>query len=180
MPLELLYLAFCWFVILQATLTPLKAQNRSDAWEQQAEARARQLIMQNGQGTNPALRTELLKMGKLDQNIRTRLSEATSKEEPKTQKEMDVTDSKLTSELKQIVASDGWPTIKLVGPQASQAASLILIHSPDQKWKAALLPKLRRLADEGKIFPGDIATLGDRILVAEGKKQVFGTQFKEV
>jgi hypothetical protein len=42
------------------------------------------------------------------------------------------------------------------------------------------LPQLHTLTKQDKIFGFDIAGLTDRILVSEGKRQEFGTQFKQV
>ncbi len=61
--------------------------------------------------------------------------------------------------------------------EASRAAALILIHSPDHKFQRALLPKLQELADQNKILGTDVALLVDKLLVADGKPQRFGTQF---
>jgi hypothetical protein len=91
--------------------------------------------------------------------------------------ELQKTDESLTDRLKQIVNSYGWPTIALVGIQASQAAVLILVHSPDHEFQRRLLPELQKLVEEKKIAGSDIATLIDKTLVAEGKPQKFGTQF---
>jgi hypothetical protein len=91
--------------------------------------------------------------------------------------ELQKTDESLTSRLKQIVHSYGWPTIALVGIQASQAAVLILVHSPDHDFQQRLLPELQKLVEEKKIVGSDIAVLADKILVAKGKPQRFGTQF---
>lgn len=78
------------------------------------------------------------------------------------------------------MAKRGWPTIALVGAEASQAAAVMLVHSPDHAWQEKVLPTLLRLVDEDKIFGSDVAGLTDRILVSKNKPQRFGTQFKTV
>jgi hypothetical protein len=93
---------------------------------------------------------------------------------------MESTDVRLTDQLKGIVAQKGWPTISLVGPEASQAAATILVHSPDHDWQRRMMSLLHRLVDQDKIFGSDIAGLTDRTLVSQGKPQKFGTQFKQV
>lgn len=149
-------------------------------WETRAEAHAQALKQKNGPGIDPALTQQLLKMRDDDQGIRMRLNSATPQERATLARQMDATDLRLTAELKQIVKDHGWPTIALVGSEASQAAAVILVHSPDHAWQAELLPSLRRLVEEDKIFGSDIATLTDKLLVSRGKPQVFGTQFKDV
>ena len=146
-------------------------------FEQQQKADRAELVRINGSGTDPKLRAELLAMGKTDQDIRTRLFALPSAQQSTLAPELEHTDATLTATLKQIVAGHGWPTIALVGLEASQAAALILIHSPDHDFQRRLLPELQRLVERKKIVGGDIATLVDKTLVAEGKPQRFGTQF---
>jgi hypothetical protein len=148
-------------------------------WEARAEARAHRLIEKNGSGTDAALQQELLQMYKTDQEVRTRLNSAPEGERPEITKEMEEIDLRLTARMKQIVAAKGWPTIALVGAEASQAAAVMLTHSSDHEWQALLLPRLRKLVAKEQIFGSDIATLTDRILVSQGNLQLFGTQFKQ-
>jgi hypothetical protein len=148
-------------------------------WEARAEAKAHQLIQKNGPGTDAALKQGLLKMYAEDQSIRNRLDAAPAEQRAELDKQMEEIDARLTTRLKQIVAAKGWPTIALVGSEASQAAAVMLIHSPDHGWQAARLPHLQKLVREDKIFGSDVATLTDRILVSQGKPQEFGTQYKD-
>ena len=148
-------------------------------WEATAEAKAHQLIQKNGPPTDPVLKQELLKMYAEDQGIRNRLDSASAGQHPELDKQMQQIDARLTTRLKQIVATKGWPTIALVGSEASQAAEVMLIHSPDHAWQAGLLPQLQKLVEKDKIFGSDVATLTDRILVSQGKPQEFGTQYKD-
>lgn len=147
-------------------------------WEAKAEAKAHRLIQKNGPGTDAALKQELLKMYAEDQGVRNRLDSAPAGQRDELDKQMEEIDARLTARLKRIVAADGWPTIALVGSEASQAASVILIHSPDHEWQAALLPQLQELVEKDKIFGSDVAILTDRILVSQGRPQQFGTQYK--
>jgi len=142
-------------------------------WEVHAEANAQRMIAKNGTGRDLQLKSELLM-------IRNTLNSAPEARKPSVIKEMESTDVHLTEQLKGIVAEKGWPTIYLVGSQASQAAATILVHSADHDWQRRMLPLLRKLVEQEKIFGSDIAGLTDRILVSEGKPQEFGTQFKKV
>jgi hypothetical protein len=149
-------------------------------WEARAEANAKRLIENNGTGRDLHLKRELLKMRDEDQSVRNTLNAAPEAQKPAVTKEMESIDVRLTGQLKGIVAEKGWPTISLVGAEASQAAATILVHSADHDWQRRMLPLLHRLVKENKIFGSDVAGLTDRILVAEGKRQEFGTQFKQV
>jgi len=88
--------------------------------------------------------------------------------------------AQLTTQLKEIVAKSGWPTIALVGLDASNAAMIILTHTGDHVWQASLLPELETLADTKKIDGSALAPVIDRELLSEGKLQRYGTQFKNV
>jgi hypothetical protein len=84
-------------------------------------------------------------------------------------------DSKNLAELERIVQRYGWPGADLVGADASNAAFLILQHAPLARQKA-LLPLFRRAVSAGNARAADLALLEDRILVGEGKKQLYGSQ----
>jgi hypothetical protein len=145
------------------------------AWEAALEARRKELIDQNGPGTDAPLREQLLKMYSTDQTARGFSGAALV-----SMKDLSATDAQLTVELKQIVDQKGWPTIALVGFEASNAAMTVLTHSADHAWQLHLLPTLEQLADAGKIDPSTLALVVDRELVSEGKLQRYGSQFKAV
>lgn len=85
-----------------------------------------------------------------------------------------------TDELKKIIDTHGWPTIDMVGKQASSNAWLLAQHAdhdlPFQKIVLSLLIKAHKNKPDS-INPSNIAYLTDRVLAAEGKEQEFGTQF---
>jgi hypothetical protein len=145
------------------------------AWERDLEARHKELIEQNGPGTDAPLREQLLKMYNADQTARG-LSSAPAA----SMQQLSATDAELTMELKQIVDQKGWPAIALVGIQASNAAMTVLTHTADHAWQLHLLPTLEQLADAGKIDPSSLALVVDKELVSEGKLQRYGSQFKAV
>jgi len=139
------------------------------------------LIASNGPGTNAALRTKLLAMRDEDQAAPERgLTKVAPEDVEKMQAaaNLHATDTRLTAELKAIVLKHGWPTIALVGFDASNAAMLVLTHSPDHAWQRSLLPKLEELAKASKIDGSALALVVDKELVSEGKQQRYGTQFK--
>ena len=161
-----------------ATSKTIKPEQTS-AWKTAVEARRKQLIDQNGPGTDALLRNQLLTMRNTDQTARGFVSAPAASTKEMVQK-LPATDAQLTQELKQIVNQKGWPTIALVGIDASNAAMLILTHSPDHAWQLQLLPQLEQLADTGKIDPSNLALVVDKELVSEGKLQRYGSQFKLV
>lgn len=153
-----------------------KSSAAEPAWKTAIEARRQQFIAQNGYGTDSALRTQLMQMRTTDQAARGFSPAAGTKQEM--MQKLPVTDAQLTEELKQIVKEKGWPTITMVGIDASDAAMLILTHTADHAWQRQMLPQLEQLADAGKIDPSSLAFVVDKELVSEGKLQRYGTQFK--
>ncbi len=91
-------------------------------------------------------------------------------------------DTKNTEEMKKVVAEHGWPTISLAGRRGSFEAWLLVQHADhDVRFQKRALAMLKSIYRKTKdVSPANIAYLTDRILVAEGKKQIFGTQFHEV
>ncbi len=149
------------------------------AWEAELKRRHEELIQTNGPGTDAALRTRLLNMVVQDQEARG-FKDGTPKDKKNLQvaTNLNEIDAVLTEQLKDIVAKQGWPTIALVGIEASNAAMLILTHSRDHAWQLSLLPQLEQLADSGKIDGSSLALVIDKELVSEGKLQRYGSQFK--
>jgi hypothetical protein len=144
-------------------------------WMNDLEARHAELIKRNGPGTDAALREKLVAMYASDQEARG----AGTGQPAYTAKTADV-DAQLTAELKTIVARHGWPTIGMVGFDASNDAMAMLTHTRDHAWQLSLVPRLERLAAEGKIDGSALAVVVDKELVSEGKPQRYGTQFKVV
>jgi hypothetical protein len=173
-------LALCCALVLCVVSTFAgQGQDAEEQWRQKNTAKAEELKRNNGDGTDLALRSELVKMREVDQGIRKRSIDAPQDKRDALEAEMKHTDVALTKRLKEIVAAKGWPTISLVGWEASHAAAIVLIHSPDTEFQKSLLPQLQKLVDEGKIGGTEIAYIVDKILVAEGKLQRFGTQTDE-
>jgi hypothetical protein len=123
--------------------------------------------------THPRLRLRLLAMAKVDQDMR---NAAIHSNEP-----WDYTlDKKHTRALKRIIKQYGWPTIPMVGVEASMDAWLIAQHADhDRTFQKECLKLLKRLPAED-ISLHNIAYLEDRLLVAEGKPQLYGTQFDSI
>jgi hypothetical protein len=83
--------------------------------------------------------------------------------------------------MKEILAQVGWPTKTLVGERASTAAWLLVQHADlDPAFQKQCLPLLEKAVANGEGSAKDLAYLTDRILVADGKPQRYGTQFHTV
>ncbi|WP_154668167.1 DUF6624 domain-containing protein [Pseudoduganella violaceinigra] len=85
-------------------------------------------------------------------------------------------DRKELARLKTIVASHGWPGVRFAGPELSQNAFTVLMRAPEKDLES-LLPALRE-AHAGNDVPGaQLAQAEDRLRVAKGLPQRYGTQF---
>lgn len=114
--------------------------------------------------------TELLAMAKADQELR----DKASKDKGLWDKTVD---RQNTERLKAIVAAIGWPTISKVGPEASESAWLLVQHATAEPAFMKQCLTLMKGAEEGDVDPATIAYLEDRLLIMEGKPQIYGTQF---
>ena len=165
------------FFLLALFVPALRAQTPADST---AASRRQQLVAANGPGTDPALAQQLLTMRDQDQTARGVKTTAAPGQPLAMATNLAAIDTTLTTDLKSIVARHGWPTIALVGIDASNAATLLLTHTADHAWQRSLLPELTTLADQRKIDPAPLAFVIDKELLAEGKPQRYGTQFQSV
>jgi hypothetical protein len=170
------------FVSVPASATVAIAQQPqpAPAWQLELQHRREALVERNGSGTNAALRDQLLAMRDQDQRARGMAGDAGKPGPIEIAGNLAEIDAALTAQLKQVVAASGWPTIAMVGIDASNAAMLVLTHTADHAWQRSLLPKLEELADAQQIDGSALALVIDKELVAEGKLQRYGTQFKRV
>jgi hypothetical protein len=139
------------------------------------------VLAQDGQSppvANPALRLELLTRVEQDQAIRNELI-------PKGLEHLTdddigrwlAVDADNTARMKVILEQYGWPGPALVGRDGSQAAFDLVQHG-DYVLQKEALPLVRNAYLTGSLKGEDFALLQDRVLVKEGKPQIYGTQFK--
>lgn len=84
-------------------------------------------------------------------------------------------DSLNLGRLEAIIKTHGWPSISKVGNKANQTAWLVIQHANLEK-QLQYLPILRASVEEGESLPKHLALLMDRVLVRQGKRQLYGTQ----
>ncbi|MBX7104745.1 MAG: hypothetical protein K1X57_11735 [Gemmataceae bacterium] len=147
----------------------------------------------------PELRSELVRRAKADQDVRGEVTQwmkqfgnkafadeaaflatLNSEQNDAFQKFADTmrrVDTENTAWLGEIVDRHGWPTFTLVGRDGANAAWLLVQHadrSPKFQRKCLdLMVKVPR----NEVSQKNVAYLTDRVLLAEGKKQRYGTQF---
>lgn len=71
----------------------------------------------------------------------------------------------------------GWPTTSQVTEYAAAGAALIINHT-NYETRKKYFPYLEKAFKKGEAQPLRYAKMKDRLLVEEGKKQLFGTQWK--
>jgi hypothetical protein len=129
---------------------------------------------------NPALRRELLKRLEEDQAIRNELIRKGVEHPDKSiLARMRVIDTSNTKRLTVIVRRYGWPGPELVGRDGTEAAFLLVQHA-DLTFQKEMLPLVEKAYRSGKLSGQSYALLLDRVLVSEGKPQVYGTQAKRI
>jgi hypothetical protein len=135
---------------------------------------------------NDDLRTELLEMGRVDQDVRFRfmgrLNESgpvflNSDEFRELVAEQDEIDEANFLRLEEIVDEHGWPNIALVGEEANGAAWLILQHADIERQKQ-YLPILRAEVSRSGALAANLAMLEDEIALADTGEQIYGTEIK--
>jgi len=86
-------------------------------------------------------------------------------------------DEKNTARLKELVDQHGWLHEGRVGKEGADAAFLIAQHADhDVDFQRSVLDHLREAYDQGNATGQQVALLTDRVRVAEGKPQLYGTQ----
>lgn len=127
-----------------------------------------------------SLRVELLGRLETDQEIRRALME--KQRDGRTPDSIDVermvvVDTANTAWLRRVTARCGWPGRSLVGVEAANAAFLLVQHADrDTAFQARILPLLERAYAAGDADGQQVALLADRLAVARGERQLYGTQ----
>lgn len=117
--------------------------------------------------SKPELRDKLLQMMAADQEARK------EGDWDKVQK-LDHEHSEFLSDL---LRESNWPRISEVGPDGAKAAWLLAQHADHNRdLQKAVLQALTKYLPEGEANAQDVALLYDRIAVAEGRSQRYGTQ----
>jgi len=90
--------------------------------------------------------------------------------------EMERVDAENLEWFKRRVEQHGWPGKTLVGTDGAGAAFLLVQHATSDRPFQKHCLKLMQAADDGEVASDHVALLTDRIRLAEGEKQVYGTQ----
>ncbi len=127
---------------------------------------------------NESLRAELLEMERADRAKRAELVQRGELHRFAYHPEMEEVHRSHNARIRAIIEIHGWPGKSLVGEDGCRAAGFIVQH-------AILDPELQRLCVEllaeaverGEAEGFMLALLTDRVLIQEGKLQIYGTQY---
>lgn len=124
------------------------------------------------------LRAELLAMMAEDQAVRTGVAPPGDDRTPEElAAAMNSVDGENARRMTEILDEYGWPGWSLVGEDGALAAWVLIQHADlrlDLQNRGLELLEAAVAADDAS--PGDLAYLVDRVRVAEGRPQVYGTQ----
>lgn len=125
-------------------------------------------------------RAELLRRVAADQAVRDSLAGAMREGRPPDSAllgRMLQVDRENTAWLREALARHGWPHRTDVGEEGAQAAFLLVQHADaDTAFQAMALPQLRAAFERGEAEGQHVALLTDRLAVARGEPQEYGSQ----
>lgn len=134
----------------------------------------------SAQPRDEALHLELLKRVGADQAARFDLIRKQQRGESPDSLDFErmlTVDTANTAWLEGVVATRGWPGRSLVGADGGNAAFLLVQHADrDTAFQAHVLPLLERAYAAGEAEGQQVALLTDRLAVARGEPQVYGSQ----
>ncbi|MDP2651471.1 MAG: hypothetical protein Q8O98_02665 [bacterium] len=84
---------------------------------------------------------------------------------------------RVVEQFKSYIKSKGFPFRDVFGQEVYKAAIVLSLHA-DVEFLKLILENIKEVG-EGQIDVGDKAYFIDRLLVLEGKSQVYGTQYKK-
>jgi len=132
-----------------------------------------------GSPSDPEMREELLAMLEMDQAVRTGIAPpGDTRSEEELFDAMGEVDWANKTRLTEIFDEHGWRGWAMVGKDGSTAAWAIVQHADlDMAFQERGLELLQAAVGAGDASKGDLAYLTDRVLVAKGLPQVYGTQW---
>ena len=126
----------------------------------------------------PGIRDELLRMQERDQAARDACVGGSAEEQAKCVVKIgDDIDKPNTKRLNEIFNTYGFPTAKLVGVDGVKAFILLMQHSGDIPLRKKSEPGMKRAYKTKVISPMEYTGFVDRLLVHQGKPQIYGSNF---
>ncbi|HEX8230215.1 MAG TPA: DUF6624 domain-containing protein [Chloroflexia bacterium] len=127
---------------------------------------------------NEPLRAELLEMERADRAKRAELVARGELHKPGYHPEMEEVHRRHNARMREIIESHGWPGRSLVGDDGCRAAGFVVQHAIlDPELQRRCVGLLTDAVEHGEADGFMLALLTDRVLVQEGKLQIYGTQY---
>jgi len=157
----------------------LDALRGQPAW-QAFLAEAAQADARRAARLDATLREELLKRAAYDQEARAiAFGGRQGDVNGELLQKLDDIDRSNTAWLERIVDEKGWPDSDLVGRDGANAAWMLVQHAThDPAFQERALGLMEAAMAKGTVARDDFALLTDRVLLARGKPQRYGTQFQ--
>ncbi|MFV0377840.1 MAG: DUF6624 domain-containing protein [Mangrovibacterium sp.] len=77
--------------------------------------------------------------------------------------------------VEKIINENGWLGSNVIGEKGNKTLFLVMQHA-DTKTQIKYLPKFREAVKNGNAKAEHLALMEDRVLIAQGKKQIYGSQ----
>ena len=84
-------------------------------------------------------------------------------------------DAENQEKIEKLLSERGWLGVDKIGLKGTTTIFLVIQHA-DLKMQEKYLPMMREAVKKGDLRAGSLALLEDRILLAQGKKQIYGSQ----
>ena len=133
-------------------------------------------VASNATYTHPDLRSVLLSMVEIDEEVRTELIEkGLGNLDTVDITRQQAIDEALTKMVVRIVEQYGWPTSEMVGRDGVYSTFLLLQHAETEIQKS-MLENVRVSYEVGDLNGGDYALMYDRVQTNDGLPQRYGSQ----
>lgn len=167
-----------WLHLAMADETPPACPGAA-AWKAAHPAEAPSAIEQRDAArhfTEPEVRRELQERFEADQHARR--AYVTNPHDSNLMLAVERLDADNQTWLTQLIRDKGVPTAAQVGENGVKWAWVLVQHADAHpEWQASLLPEFEKRYEAGELSADLLAKLTDRVLLAKGKPQRYGTQF---
>jgi hypothetical protein len=168
-----------WQIEADASREAPKPCPGADAWQEAHRDQLPSALAQRDQARTfsaPELRAELERRFEADQRERQKL--VANPHDREVRNLVQRMDMENLTWLKRLVKDNGIPTVAQVGESGVHWTWLLVQHADDDpQFQMSVQPIFVQRQKAGELPADDVAKLTDRVLLAAGKPQRFGTQF---
>lgn len=131
-----------------------------------------------GQLTHRELRSELLEMRRVDQEARIKCLGSADQQMKCFREIAEKIDAPHTKRLNEIFEKHGFPSLAMVGDDGLRAFMLLVQHAVSDDIRERAREPMRLAFERKEIPPDRYAAFIDRLLVNQGKPQIYGSNFE--